>query len=194
MDIQTEVINKLDQVNPKVRDILIILGATGFIAATLLIPGLPIALKPLLKNQYKKIGHFNKRILRYQLKRLQKNGIVELIEQDGELMFKLTNRGKHKLFKYKLEELSLNRRGWDKKWRLVAYDIPKYKKSQAEAFRSLLKKMEFLNIQKSLWLTPYNCKDEITFLKNLYNLEDHVSILTVSGLEGEALYKDYFGV
>ena len=180
--------------NPKVKDILKILGITGFVAASLLMPGLPKILTPAYKKQHKRWGHFNRRILKAALKRMQTGGVIEEIEQDGEIVFKLSEKGKLKLFKYRLEDLELNQNSWDKKWRLVAYDIPKGKKNQAEAFRTLLKKMNFLQLQKSLWLTPFPCSNEIEFLKQLYFLKDHVTVLTISQLEGESAYKQYFGI
>lgn len=180
--------------NPKVKDILTLLGVGGFIAASLLMPGLPKILTPSYKKQQERWGHFNKRILRANLKRMQKSGVIEESEQEGEIFLKLTEKGKLKLLKYRLEDLVLNQNNWDRKWRLVAYDIPKGKKNQAEAFRTLLKKMSFYQLQRSLWLTPYPCSNEIEFLKGLYNLTDHVTILTISKIEGESEYRSYFGI
>lgn len=178
---------------PATKQILILLGVTGILAASILLPGLPKALTPFLRKQHKHWGHFNKRRLKAQLKRLQKIGVIEEVDEQNQLTFRLTDKGRTKLFKYHLEELSLEK-SWDKKWRLVAYDIPKGKKSQSEAFRRLLKKMSFYQLQKSLWLTPYECHNEIELLKSLYHLENHVTILTVTGLEGEPAYKSYFGL
>lgn len=180
--------------NPKVKDILKILGVTGFIAGSILMPGLPIIMTPFYKKQQKHWGHFNRRILKAALRRMQSAGAIEESEHEGEIVFKLTEKGKLKLFKYRLDDLQLNQNSWDKKWRLVAYDIPKSKKNQAEAFRTLLKKMNFLQLQKSLWLTPFPCSSEIEFLKQLYFLTDNVTILTISQLEGELAYKQYFGI
>lgn len=180
--------------NPKVKDILKVLGISGLIATSILFPTLPLALSPFLKKQQRKWGHFNKRRLKAALKRMQKSGIIEESEQEGEIIFKITERGKLKLFKYQLEEITLTKPGWDRKWRLVAYDIPKGKKNQADTFRLLLKKMQFLQLQKSLWLTPFPCNNEIEFLKSLYSLKDNVTILTIPQLEGEAEYRKYFGI
>lgn len=181
-------------INPRVKDILLIIGVTGFVAASLVMPGLPKALSPFLKKQYKKWGHFNQRRLRSELSRLEKRGVIEKVSQDGQIVFRMTDKGKDKLIKYHLDEISLKKGSWDKKWRLVAYDISKDKKNQAEAFRSLLKKMGFLKLQKSLWLTPYQCDQEIEFLRNLYSLGSDVTVLTITGLKGETAYKQYFGL
>lgn len=181
-------------VDPKVKDILKILAVTGFIGASLVMPGLPKVITLFQKKQYKKWGHFNRRRLKAALKRMEKGGVIQESEVDGELVFRITEKGRFKVFKYQLEEMSLKRSSWDGKWRLVAYDIPKSKKNQADAFRLLLKKMCFLQLQKSLWLTPYPCKDEIEFLKELYSFKDNVTVLTISQLEGEAEYREYFGI
>lgn len=180
--------------NPKVKDVLKIMGVTGFVAASLIMPGLPKILTSSYKKQQKNWGHFNRRLLKAALKRMEKNGTIEQSDQEGEIIFKITKKGKNKLFKYRLEEINLSKTTWDRKWRLVAYDIPKYKKNQAEAFRALLKKMRFLQLQKSLWLTPYSCANEIEFLKELYYLKNHVTVLTISELEGELEYRKYFGI
>lgn len=178
----------------KTKDILLLLATVGFVAASILMPGLPIALKPFLQKQQKKWGHFNRRKLKAEIKRLQKIGVIEETLQGGELLFKLTEKGKEKVLKYRLEKLSLLHNKWDGKWRLVIYDIPKGKKNQADAFRRLLKKLELLQLQKSVYLTPYACKNEVEFLKTLYGIEEHVTLLTVSGIEHEISYKSYFGL
>ena len=192
--IRFEVETDTVKISPKVRDILLILGVMGFVSLAILMPGLPKVLTPFMKKQYRKWGHFNPRRLRAEIKRMQKVGLVEEVEENGEIAYKLTEKGKTKSFKYKLEEMSLNQAKWDGKWRIVAYDIPKEKKNQAEAFRSLLKKMKFYQLQKSVWLTPYSCDKEIEFLKNLYSLNENVIVLIIHGLEGEQSYRDYFGL
>lgn len=157
-------------------------------------PNLPLVLKPFLKQQQKRWGHFDRRRLKAEIKRLQKTGVVEETVEAGETVFKLSQKGREKVVKYKLEELTLQKGRWDGKWRLVIYDIPKGKKNQADAFRRLLKKLELLQLQKSVYLTPYACRDEIAFLKSLYDVEEHVTLLTISGIEHEASYKKYFGL
>lgn len=192
--IRFEVETDTVKISPRCRDILLGLGIIGFVSLAILMPGLPKVLTPFIKKQYRQWGHFNPRRLRSELKRMQKVGLLESVDQDGQTLFQLTDKGKTKLFKYKLEDMDLHKDKWDGKWRIVAYDIPKDKKNQAEAFRNLLKKMQLYQLQKSLWLTPYHCTTEIEFLKTLYQLGDNVTVLTIAGLEGELSYKKYFGL
>lgn len=192
--IKFEVESETIKISPRVRDVLLCLGVVGFVSLAVLMPGLPKILTPFLKKQYRHWGHFNPRRLKAELKRMKKVGLLETIEKDGQILFQLTDKGKTKYLAYKLEEMNLNQNKWDGKWRIVAYDIPKGKKNQAEAFRNLLKKMQLYQLQKSLWLTPYPCSEEIEFLKAFYGLEDFVTVLTSTGLEGELAYKKYFGL
>lgn len=179
---------------PHTKEVLLVLGVIGLVTASVLAPGLPKALSPFLKKQYKTWGHFNKRKLKAEIKRLKNTGVIEEINDSGEIVFKLTAKGKEKLMRYKLENMSIDNKKWDGKWRLVIYDIPKEKKNQAESFRRLIKKMKFLQLQKSVYLTPYPCQEEINFLKTLYSVDDYVTVLTVTGIENQLSYQHYFGI
>ncbi|MBI4084283.1 MAG: hypothetical protein HY431_00070, partial [Candidatus Levybacteria bacterium] len=47
-------------------------------------------------------GHFNRRRLKAEIKRLQRTGVIEETAEEGEVLFRLTDRGKEKVMKYKL--------------------------------------------------------------------------------------------
>jgi len=61
-------------------------------------------------------------------------------------------------------------------------------------FQKALKKLNFLRIQKSVYICPYPCFDEIEYVRQLYNLGGEVTVLTVTGLENQQAYKEYFGL
>jgi len=61
---------------------------------------------------------------------------------------------------------------WDKKWRLVIFDIAQIKKIYREAFRGKLKDLGFRSLQKSVWVHPYECQVEIELLKDFFGLSD----------------------
>ena len=187
--------NKID---PKVKDILTLLGAGSFIAASLIMPGLPIVLKPFLdekrrreQNEWKK---FNTWRLKQILKRLHDQKLVEIAQTNQGHMVKISDRGKRKLLKFNIESMELNQKGWDGKWRIVIYDIYTGKQQERDLFRKTLKRLKFLKLQKSVYLTPFKCHDEIEYLRQVCNVGNEVLILTASGIENEPAYKDYFGL
>lgn len=184
--------------DPRVKDILSMLGAGIFIAAAFIMPGLPMALIPFLdakrkreQNEWKK---FNQWRLKQILKRMYDQKLVEISQTKDGSIVKISNKGKKKLLKYNLEEMTLDDRNWDGKWRIIIYDIFTSKKQERELFRKILKQMKFLKIQKSVYLTPFKCADEIEYLRQVCNVGKEVLILTVSGIEGEKAYREYFGL
>lgn len=192
-----------DQLNPAVKDVLLVLGVTTFVVASVVFPSLPLAAKPIL-NYYKKKKRqerfkawerFNQPRLRYLLKRLYHQKVVDFREVDGQTVITLTERGQKKVLGYKLEEIMINKPPkWDGKWRIIIYDIRKEKRILSDIFRRFLQKMQFLKLQKSVYLTPYPCDMQIEFLRQYYGLGQEVLYLVVESLENEEVYKHYFGL
>lgn len=181
------------KINPKVKDVLVLLGAGTFLAANLVVPGLPFVLKPILEEKrrrdQKEWEKFNLWRLRQVIKRFREQKIVEV--SDG--VVKITEKGRQKLLRFNLEEMELKRKT-DGKWRLIIYDIADLRREQRENFRFMLKKLKFLKIQKSVYLTPFICDDEIEYLRQLFGIGEEVLVMKISGVENEQAYRNYFGV
>lgn len=133
---------------------------------------------------------------------MKQKGIFEYKGKDknGYQIYQLTEKGVSDVRKFTLETLEIKSMiKWDGKWRLIIFDIPeKYKKARG-ALRDKLKGMNFFPLQKSAWIYPFPCEAEITFLKDVFNINPFVEILTVEDLKnGKAVYyfrdilKDYF--
>lgn len=169
---------------------------------SIIMPGLGIAARSLYraKRKYdwdqnqKEWKKFNIKLLRRNLRRLQEQKIVEIIKENGKEIIKLTQKGHTKYLRFKLEDLSLKGGSWDGKWRLVIYDISKLKKSAQENFRRVLKQINFFPLQKSVYLTPYKCSEEVEYLREYFNLGEEVLLLEISKLENDSYYKEYFGL
>lgn len=190
-------------IDPKVKDILLVIGASGVVAASILLPVLPMALKPILdlqkqkrKNEREKEwNRFNQSRLKQSLKRLNQQKIIEIKEKNDGIYLKLTDKGKTKLLRYQLEEMMVEHPPrWDGKWRLIIYDIKKEKRGISEIFRKMLRKMEFLQLQRSVYLTPYPCDQQIEFLRQFYGLGEEVLYMVVQKIENEEAYKKYFSL
>lgn len=185
--------NKKEKIDPQVKDILILLGAGIFLAAILVMPGLPLVLKPFLdekrKRDQKEWEKFNLWRLRQVIKRLKEQKVIEIVGEE----VKITDKGKQKLLKFKLEEIELKRKT-DGKWRVIIYDIANLRRQQRDLLRSTLKRLRLLQLQESVYLTPFVCEDEIEYLRQIFDISSEVLILKVSGIENEQAYKNYFGL
>lgn len=186
------------KIDPKVKEVLILLGAGTFLAASLVMPNLPMVLKPFLDEKRKKEANewkkFNTWRLKQVLKRMHQQKLVDIVEQDEGHLVKISDNGKKKLLKFNLDEMELKNKKWDGKWRIIIYDILTGKKEQANLFRRTLKRLKFFQLQRSVYITPFKCYDEIEYLRHVCDVDREVLILTVSGLENETAYREYFGV
>lgn len=143
----------------------------------------------------KEWSKYNRWKLRKELKRLHEQKDVKISKENNVYVVKLTEKGKMKTIKYKIDEMRLNPpEQWDKKWRLIIYDIPDDKKAARDSFRLLLKRLKLQQLQKSVYLTPYPCNEEIAFIREFYGISKFVQVLTISGLENEEAYLGYFGL
>ena len=67
---------------------------------------------------------------------------------------------------------------WDKKWRLVIFDIPQELHLARIKFRKKLKNLGFFMLQKSVFVLPYPCHEEIGDICEQLDISDYVDIIT----------------
>jgi len=63
---------------------------------------------------------------------------------------------------------------WDGQWRMVIFDIPEDLRKARDALRSKLKELGFCELQKSVFVFPYECKDEIDFIVEFFGVREYV--------------------
>lgn len=134
-------------------------------------------------DDYQKIWHsFN------DLKK-QKN-LQFVKEKDGYMVYRLSSKGKEKIKKLIFDEFTVKKpEKWDKKWRLVIFDIPETKKKERDALRKKLIKLSFFQCQKSTWIHPFPCLEEVEFLKDQLNIKAFVKLFLVEEMtDGKVLY------
>lgn len=185
-----------NKLNPRVKDVLKLLAAGAILTTVILFPGIAAAsvfMKQKERDKWEKAkkewGKFNLWRLRQVINRLEKQKIVEIVDDE----VKITEKGREKILKFDLDRMELKRE-IDGKWRLVIYDIANLRKTQREHFREMLKKMRFLQLQKSVYLTPFKWEDEIEYLRQLFNIKKEVQIIKVANIENEEAYRKYFGI
>lgn len=184
--------------DPKIKDVLSLLGVGAFLAGSILIPGLPLVAKPFIDTKRKKEANewkrFNTWRLKQVVKRLQAQKYIEVAETSDGHVVRITEKGKQRLLQYDLGTLSITNKKLDGKWRIIIYDVQDAHRSSRDLFRKTLRKLDFFQLQKSVYLTPYPCNDEIEYLRQVCSIGTEVIVLTVSGLENEQAYKEYFGI
>lgn len=152
-------------------------------------------IKNLLRGYFYKRSFEKERFLR-DLKNLQRRELIDFKELDGgRVQIVITRAGRQKMLSYDIDDIHLKKTGkWDKKWRLIIFDIPVNQKQARDAFGRKLRSMNFYPLQKSVYVAPYPCEDEIEFLAMIFDVRRHILILHVSDFEGEEKLKNHFGL
>jgi len=180
-----------------VREVLKMVGAGAFLAASVVAPGLPRALKPFRSNseEYDAFKRFNIPYLKQTLKRLERQKLVEIGEEEGVQVIKITEAGRQKILRFALDELAVEKpKYWDGKWYLVSYDIPEDLKFKRMILNEYLRAWGFYPIHQSVFLHAYPCEDQVEFLREYLGVGDCVRIFTVTKIENDRSFRTFFGV
>ena len=154
----------------------------------------PDAYFRIVKGMVKEWRKINERNLRIAIKNLYKSKMVDFREnQDGTVLTILTDKGKKRILKYDIDKIEIKKpMRWDKLWRLVIFDIPEDKNLGRKALAAKLKELGFYPMQKSVFIHPYECKDEIDFIIEIFELSPYVRFLRVKDIEIELDLKERF--
>ncbi|HLC99951.1 hypothetical protein A2841_01930 [Candidatus Kaiserbacteria bacterium RIFCSPHIGHO2_01_FULL_48_10] len=166
-----------------VKDILTLLAVTGamYVAA-----GSPYFVRNLLQAS-KKFKKYPKKKIHDTFYALRKQGCIVIEKRNHQIYISLTEGGKRKVGWMQVDSLEIKKpKRWDKKWRLVIFDIAQLKKIYREAFRGKLKELGFRPLQKSVWAHPFDCRPEIELLKAFFGLSEKEMRLMVVEDIGEA--------
>jgi len=176
-------------------NILRILAAGIVLSAAIVAPNAIQILKVFSDNRKSKIKGINGNHAWKVIKKLQQEKIVRISQQTNQTIIEITKKGKTEFLKFDLEKMIINKPAeWDGTWRVVIFDIPENKKEAREAFRNLLKRLEFYQLQKSVFIHPHECKKEISFIKEIYEINPFVTYLKVKEIDDEEILKNRFGL
>lgn len=86
----------------------------------------------------------------------------------------LTKQGLEYMREKSLDEITIKKVSWDQRWRFVIFDIPQEKVPARHVLRSRLKSLGFYHFQKSVFVIPYPCENEIIELVSALGVSEHV--------------------
>lgn len=123
---------------------------------------------------------------------LQERMIIVDKNERGKFV-KLTERGKRQLrvwreYKYFIEK----QKKWDGKWRVIIFDIKTKRNSVRDKLRKTLKHIGFIQLQRSVWVYPYDCEDFIILLKADFKIGKDVLYMVVDKIENDETIKYHF--
>ena len=66
---------------------------------------------------------------------------------------------------------------------MIIFDIPEKRRGARDELRSMLVAIGFENIQKSVWVHPYECRDVIELIRKKFLLGKHLRHFVVDNLD-----------
>lgn len=130
-------------------------------------------------------------IIKHSRSRLVARG---LLVYEGRFL-RLTQKGEKVLRRLQVHDFKLKRpKRWDRKWRVLIFDIPERRKGLRPKIRYTLTAIGFVRLQDSVWVYPYDCEDLITLLKADFKVGKDMLYLIVDSLENDTHLKNHFGV
>lgn len=143
----------------------------------------------------------SKEMWRNNFNQLRVRGYIKsTTNKDGICNYKLTEKGRLKIIKARIKLLHLIRkknkksRKWDKKWRVVIFDIPEKRKKLRDELRMQLKLLGFKQLQKSVWIYPFEMDQEFQKLVELYRLKKNIVTMVIGQkhIDGSEVLKGVF--
>ena len=158
--------------------------------------GSPRASFQILKAIGKEWEEIDRQSLRRAIKSLYESKLItEKQNPDGNITLILTSEGKKKALTYDLEKMQIKKPAkWDKRWRIVLFDIPNTKKKIRDILRFHLKKLGFYEFQESVFVYPYDCRNEMDYLIEFYDIRKFVRFVVADSIDTELHLKSYFNL
>lgn len=174
------------------KDILKWLALTGAIYLAASSPYFVLNLMKAMKKWQK----YKKERIYSAFWRLKKAGCIIIERRGKQIYLKLTRKGKKMAGWLQIDALKIKRpKKWDGKWRIVIFDISQLKKIFRELFRGKLKELGFYPLQKSVWIIPFECRDEIEVLRNFFGLtQKEVRLIVAEDIESVDWLKKIFKI
>lgn len=108
-----------------------------------------------------------------------RTGYIEKVEKGGEVYIRLTPQGNQRMVR-DFPLLSLQKRKWDKKWRIAIFDIEEINRILRDNLRSKLKELGFGMLQKSVFISPHDILRDFSEYINYLGLDQAVYVFETS--------------
>lgn len=142
------------------QTVLAIIGVAGVLATVAVAPGVFAALPTVMGKERYKLSFKAKSAVH----RLMSKGMI-VRNSDGHL--EITEKGRRRLDieRARTSTAAFKKRKWDKRYRLVMFDIPQKRRTTRDKLRHLMRDFGFLRLQDSVWVSPYDCEELIALVK-----------------------------
>lgn len=121
--------------------------------------------------------------------------ITEKVQADGSITMVLSEEGNKKVLQYKMDDMRIKKqKTWDGKWRFITFDVPEHQKKVRDTLRFHFRQIGLREFQKSMFITPYPCADEIGFIVEYFQASSYVRSIIADSFDTELHWKIKFNL
>ena len=143
------------------------------------------------RNQYRLKHQVNDALIR-----LYRKGLVAFVIKEGRKFARLTPAGSQRL-KLEQEKAALllqRKKRWDKRWRVIIFDIPERRRGVRSRLRAIMQECGFVRLQDSVWVYPHDCEDLTVLMKAELKTGSSILYMVVEKIENDAWLKKHFSI
>ncbi len=174
------------------RTILGVIATAGIVGVAAVAPGAFQLVRLLRKSTVRRYEAPS--YIRRTIKSLQKRGLVRVTVKSGEMRVYLTEKGEREVLKYQIKEKCLLQGHWDKKWRIIIFDIEERRRFARDGIRSDMEELGLVRLQDSVWVYPFDCEEVVTLLKAHYKLGKQLVYITAGDIENDTWLRKQFNL
>jgi len=127
------------------------------------------------------------------ISRMRRKRLIEFREMRGKRYPRLTKLGQEHMQRLQIGAVQIVKpRVWDGKWRIVIFDIRENQSSIRTKVRRLLQQLGFLQLQKSVWVHPYDCEELITLIKADLQIGRNILYIIADVIEYDKPLREHF--
>ena len=145
----------------------------------------PYARTGIISNLIDDLKNVKEDIIHNEIRKLYRNRLIEKVKKRNFVKYHLTLKGRKILKEYSVYNLKIENRKYSGEWLMVFFDIPENLKKIRNLFRKHLQLLGFYEIQKSVLVYPYLCKNEVESLINYYDLRKYVRFAIVKDIDNK---------
>ncbi len=146
-------------------------------------------------SYFKPQDRFERNRIWKAIKYLEEQNRIAIKEKGDEYYILLTEEGKVKLAEVAIWDLSVSApKRWDKKWRMVMFDFPKEMTTTRNSFRQKLEDIGFRPYQRSVYIYPFECTEEVSSICDFFDARQYVRYLVAIDIDNADEYITAFSL
>lgn len=138
--------------------------------------------------------NINRRALRNAIRKLYISRLTDAKDNDdGTITLVLSEKGHQRALTYDIDSILIKpMKKWDEKWRMVIFDIPERFKKARNSLSLTLKNMGLHRLQKSVFVHPFECKDEVDFVVEFWRVRPFVRYIVTHSIDNDLHLREIF--